>query len=47
MENNPHYKSNRKIYRVFKTTLEMLEDRGFIIPSKLTELNFENFIKEY
>ena len=31
MESDSNFKTNKKIYRVFKTTLEMLEDRGYTI----------------
>jgi len=42
---NPNYEYNKKIYRVFKTTLEMLEDRGYAIPEELKKKTFKQFIE--
>ena len=38
---------NRKIYRVFRTTIEMMIDRGYTVPEQLRNMKFQEFISKY
>ncbi len=49
-----HKRENNKIFRVFKVTLEMLEDRGYTIPpieegqtATLKDMTYNQFVKRY
>ena len=43
------YKENNKIYRVFRTVIEMVKDRGFYVPLGYMNLynNYTNFVWEF
>ena len=38
---------NLKLYRIFKTTIEMLQDRNFAIPDNLLKLALQEFVNKY
>ena len=38
---------NLKLYRIFKTTIEMLQDRNFAIPDNLLKLTLQEFVNKY
>ncbi len=38
---------NNKIYRVFRTTIEMLLDRGYTVPEQLRNMKITEFISRY
>jgi len=38
---------NRKIYRVFRTTIEMMLDRGYTVPEQLRNMNITEFVSKY
>ena len=38
---------NRKIYRVFRTSIEMMLDRGYTVPESLRNMKITEFVSKY
>lgn len=48
-QKDKHYKENNKIYRVFRTVVEMCMDRGYYVPMELMEYynSYLKFVLKY
>ncbi len=47
MSESHKQEENRKIYRVFRTTIEMMLDRGYTVPEKLRHMKITEFVSKY